>query len=110
METAAYYNTNKIEGEALASQKKKNISQEDRVLALFMRYPDKDFATHAIHTYVMPSARITSAQRAITNLTKKGFLEKNTTDKRIMGPYGTLVHTWRLKRHGKNLPEQLPVF
>jgi hypothetical protein len=101
MEPVAYYNTNKIEGEALASQKKKNISQEDKVLALFMRYPDKDFATHAIHAYVMPSARITSAQRAITNLTKKGYLEKNTTAKRIMGPYGTLVHTWRLNRRPK---------
>jgi hypothetical protein len=45
MEPAAYYNTNKIEGKALAEARQRNLSQEDRVLALFMRYPDKDFAT-----------------------------------------------------------------
>jgi hypothetical protein len=110
MEPAAYYNTNKIEGKALAEARQRNLSQEDKVLALFMRYPDRDFSPHAVQSYVMPNAPLTSTRRAITNLTKKGYLEKNTTAKRIMGPYGTLVHTWRLKRHGKNLPEQLPVF
>jgi hypothetical protein len=44
MEPAAYYNTNKIEGKALAEARQRNLSQEDKVLALFMRYPDKDFA------------------------------------------------------------------
>jgi hypothetical protein len=110
METAAYYNTNKIEGKALAEARQRNLSQEDKILFFFQMYPDRDFSPHAVQSYVMPNAPLTSTRRAITNLTIKGYLEKNTTAKRIMGPYGTLVHTWRLKRHGKNLPEQLPVF
>jgi hypothetical protein len=71
MEPAAYYNTNKIEGEALASARQRNLSQEDKVLALFMRYPDRDFSPHAVQSYVMPNAPLTSTRRAITNLTNK---------------------------------------
>jgi hypothetical protein len=39
MEPAAYYNTNKIEGKALAEARQRNLSQEDKILALFMQIP-----------------------------------------------------------------------
>jgi hypothetical protein len=39
MEPAAYYNTNKIEGKALAEARQRNLSQEDKDFILFSDVP-----------------------------------------------------------------------
>lgn len=64
------------------------------MLAFFVARPDGAWSPEQVHRAVMPRAPLTSARRAITNLTAKGLLEK--TDERASGLFGRPVHLWRL--------------
>ena len=100
----SYYNTNKETGEVLEKSREKAKSQEERILKIFnenQKFLDAtDYKTpfilapHSISESM--SIPITSARRALTNLTKAGKLEK--TDVMVTGPYGKKTHTWRLKK------------
>jgi len=103
-----YYNTNKEFGNDLISSNDKNKSQQERVLEYFFNHPINYLSVEKIHENVMPKARMTSAQRCVTNLTEQGFLEK--TENFTTSSFGKKVHTWRLitpqkykKGHQRNL-------
>ena len=97
-QTATYYNTTGLEGEALKKATESAHSQECAVLSLFKRYPNIPFRTHDVEHAMNRenrNMRTTSCQRAITNLTKRGLLVKSEKASG-MGPYGRPVHYWIL--------------
>lgn len=95
----SYYNTNREEGEVLELSDLTAKSQEEEVLAFFRQHPEGKFARFQINDFVLPRCRYTSVQRAITNLTIKGYLEKLGKEDMIMDPTtGKMVHRWRLRR------------
>jgi hypothetical protein len=88
-----YYNTNDESGETLGNSQQQARYQEQVVLAYFRANRGLLFAPHEIP---MPAGTpLTSTRRAMTNLTKRGDLEK--THEMRMGTMGHMVHTWRLR-------------
>lgn len=94
-----YFNTNDLAGKDLARANAQADRQEDAVLAHFRRYPRALFTPEEIHRAVLPDAPLTSARRAITNLTTEGELVKTQSQRK--GKYGKPVYCWRL-----NVPPQ----
>lgn len=90
----SYYNTTASEGAELREFKRKAKAQEVAVLDYFMAHPGRDFTPEDIGREVLPNAPRTSWGRALSNLTRAGFLEK--TDKQVRGMYGRPVYYWRL--------------
>ena len=100
--TQTYYNTNREEGETLQRSLDQAGKQDDRVLEFFREHPNGLFSREEVNRRVLPEAPYTSAQRSITNLTDRGYLEKTVI--MAMGQWGKMVHTWRLKR-GREIRE-----
>jgi hypothetical protein len=69
--------------------------QDDAVLRWFRGHPGREFTPEEVHAACMPHAPLTSARRAITNLTTARRLEK--TSRTRVGQYGRRAHTWRLR-------------
>lgn len=69
--------------------------QDDLVLAWFRARPHVEASPEDVHAAVMPAAPLTSARRAVTNLTARGLLEKLPYTR--LGHYGRPVHVWRLR-------------
>ena len=90
-----YYNTNKESGETLEKSQVKTTSQEDKIYEYFKTIQSYYVAPHQLVGLLSNNTPITSIRRAITNLERAGKLIK--TDKMIMGNYGKMVHTWKLK-------------
>jgi hypothetical protein len=90
------HNTTHLTGEALRKRRQDARDQQNVILGWFERYPDRLFAPHELVHLFPPAVPLTSIRRALTNLTTAGKLIK--TETRIDGPYGDLVHCWRLKR------------
>jgi len=91
-----YYNTNKESGETLTNSQAKTVSQEDIIYEYFLnRGVDYYLAPHLLQGIFPDNTPITSIRRAITNLEKRGKLIK--TNRMVMGTYGKMVHTWRIK-------------
>jgi hypothetical protein len=80
-------------------------TQEQLVLAFFQSHPDQSFSPEQIRESVLPSAPLTSARRAITNLTTSGELVR--TEGITVGNYGRPVGMWRL---AKRTVRQLGLF
>jgi len=104
-----FYNTTQLKNGDLDRAKKKASSQQERILAFFMSNPGRLFTPDEVWTHVFPvrdfgddsrNTPITSIRRAITNLTKAGYLEK--THQMKSGYYDKLVYCWKLARprHG----------
>jgi len=93
--TNSYFNTNKETGATLAASKKKAKSQEDIILAYARKNPGWIFSPSMVQNVVLSNAPLTSIRRAITNLTKRGKLEK--TNMQVMGIYGKKEYCWTLK-------------
>ena len=91
-----YYNTNKEAGETLKASRKKAATQEERILEFFKRHSRSELCPFEVAHILFPGTPITSIRRAMTNLTKKGYLEK--LDKFKPGAYGKQNHVWRLTR------------
>ena len=73
-------------------------SQEELILAFFEDNPQLYLTPDEVLKEVFYSYEerpLTSIRRAMTNLTKAGYLEK--TPVYAMGPYLRKVHTWRLR-------------
>ena len=93
----SYYNTTNLKGYDLKEARRKTNTQEDRILTFFEKNADKAFSPEEIQTYCMMANRpLTSVRRAITNLTKEGYLRKTSHMKQ--GNYGKPVHTWQFKQ------------
>lgn len=89
-----YYNTTNL-GEATESQFALQANrQETAVLEFFRRNKSEQFSPEDIHVAVLSTAPLTSARRAITNLTKHGHLVR--CDERVDGSFGRPVYLWRL--------------
>jgi len=90
-----YYNTNKESGETLTSSQGNTQSQENCILTYFRGGTYALSAPHNLEFLFDYKVPITSIRRALSNLEKGGKLIK--TDKMVMGNYGKMVHTWRIK-------------
>lgn len=92
-----YYNTNGDDEEEYNIDNVLAEKQEDKILAFFRLCPDSEFTPFEIRRCMnWHEVPITSVRRAMTNLTKHGYLEK--THNRVREQYGKANFTWRLKR------------
>ncbi len=90
-----FYNTIGEQGEELENSRNNAKSQEEKILHFFRFQHRYSYLTpFEVQYYVMPSVPITSVRRAMTNLTKKGYLRKMATQKRER--WGKYNYTWRL--------------
>jgi len=96
-----YYNTTNLKGDTLAQERQTAKTQEDLIIKFFQRgrlfRPSQLITMEALH----PNTPITSIRRAMSDLTKKGILEKTT--RKGFGPYGKREYYWRLKDRQKEL-------
>ena len=92
-----YYNTNHEEGLELEHSARKARAQEDAVLRFFAERPGEKFSREEVNARALPEAPYTSAQRAITNLTDDGLLEKLNEADMVRASTGKKVHRWRLR-------------
>lgn len=69
--------------------------QQRSVLDWFRRHPTMKCTPFEIHERVLPAAPVTSARRAMTNLTTAGLLVK--TEEQRQERYGRCNHLWRLR-------------
>lgn len=70
--------------------------QDDAVLEWFRAHPTALATPEEVWREVMPAAPLTSARRAITNLTARGLLLKTAHTRPTQ--YGRRAHTWCLHR------------
>jgi len=99
----SYYNTNELKGFDLKEARRKASTQEDRILTFFEKNKGNRYSPEDIQTYCQMANRpLTSVRRAVTNLTKDGYLRKTKTMK--PGMYGKQVHTWEFSS-GQNQGE-----
>ena len=90
-----YYNTNNETGETLKNSWQTASSQELKIKKYFIENKDAKLHPHQILQIVFNNeAEITSVRRALTDLTKDGFL--NVSQDMVMGFKGKRVHTWEL--------------
>ena len=102
----SYHNTTNLNGEELKEAKRNAVTQEENVIDIFEHltivYGKEQLLTPSrIESQWINLLRgrkrfppITSIRRALTNLTKKGKLEK--TNKMEVGKYGKPEHCWKL--------------
>ena len=101
----AYHNTTNEDGPQLARFQKHAKTQEAQILKVFRDAWVKNKGSTLSPSQVydrlwynrdtkQASYLLTSIRRAITDLTKEGYLVK--TDKKIKGPYGRPEYLWRL--------------
>lgn len=89
-----FHNTVRAAGRQLAHYESAATTQELAVLAYFEQRPAAELTPEDIQRAVLPKSPLTSARRAITNLTTEGRLVKLAKQRR--GQYGYPVHCWRL--------------
>lgn len=99
----SFYNTTNETGPTLAEYRHKAESQEAAVLTFFTQRGGL-WTPSEVRREALPHAPLTSARRAISNLTAAGKLVR-TTVKRL-GDYGRREHAWALP----NDPEQPDMF
>jgi predicted HTH transcriptional regulator len=87
----SFHNTTNESGNQLQIFTQKAENQDQKILSLMMMY--KELSPSDVWKYYnnMP---ITSVRRALSNLTKKGYLEK--TDKKKIGIYGRDEYVWKI--------------
>jgi hypothetical protein len=91
-----FYNTTGLEGDKLKQRQIKVGSQNEAILNFFRNHPDRNFTPDEVWTAMMlPKTPLTSIRRAITDLTKLGYLIK--TPVKRMGIYGIETGTWKIK-------------
>jgi len=94
-----FHNTLNLPESELKARQFKAGSQNAKILEFFKWNPGKLYTPFEIQNYACFSGNgyltpITSIRRAMTDLTKLGYLEK-TKEKRA-GEYGELNYCWRL--------------
>lgn len=89
-----FHNTLDLPESDLKVRQLKAGSQNQKILAIFRNNPDEHYTPFEIWAVHYPHAPLTSIRRAMTDLTKLGYLEK-TKEKRA-GEYGELNYCWKL--------------
>jgi hypothetical protein len=87
----SHFNTTNESGKQLSLLNEIAVNQEEKVLELFTIY--KKLSPSDVHKYYSQNP-ITSLRRAISNLTKKGFLIK-TNEKKI-GEWNRNEYIWEI--------------
>ena len=91
-----FHNTTDLQGEDLKKRQIKAGSQNAEILTYFQLFPHHSFTPWELQQRMnIRHAPITSIRRAMTDLTKLGYLEK--TSEKYPGPYGDLCYAWKLK-------------
>ncbi len=101
----SYHNTTEVRGDTLTQYEEKAVNQETKILNYLIAgrrqtldksgYWDVSITPSWVVKHVFSdSIPITSARRAMSNLTKAGELTK--THMKTKGPYGRPEHQWRL--------------
>lgn len=93
-----FYNTIEAKPEEVHKYEITNYKQEERVLFFFQDNPGKEYTPMEVWLRVFRKEKVplTSVRRAMSNLTKRGFLEK--TEIQRMGVFGKYNYCWRLKQ------------
>ena len=100
----AYHNTTDSFGDELASYEHLARAQDDRIYEYFTARPYAEKTPSQIHRDLFcERVPLTSVRRAMTNLTKRGLLEKTTNQK--TGPYGRPEYLWRLPKGQQDMWE-----
>lgn len=99
----SFYNTIGLQGQDLKKSEFKAGGQEARILEFFNEYSKgMSYTPFEVLKYVFSgNVPITSVRRALTNLTKGGYLEK--LEDKTMGEYGQLNHRWKLKDQSQQI-------
>ncbi len=87
----SYHNTPNMTGAKLIEKEISAKTQEEKILDFFRRNRTAHTPFH-VQRKLMPNVPITSIRRAITNLTKQGYLRK--TRLQVEEVYGTVNYTW----------------
>ena len=90
-----YYNTTAEHDPELGEYMESAKGQELEVLRFFYNNKGKLFTPAEVHSELKGVGLLTSVRRAMTNLTKRGFLEK--TDVKKKGLFDRSNFCWRLK-------------
>lgn len=96
-----YYNTTREKEKQLRLNFDKAKNQKQKVLGIFQAIPTASYCADDVlsalkHLEAIDlNTPITSIRRAISDLAKEGYLLK--TDKKVMGNWGRLTYTWRLR-------------
>ena len=72
---------------------RKAAKQDCKVLYFFRAHPFRDFTPPEVHKAIGYPGPVSSVRRAITNLTKEGWLQK--TGNLRPGEFGTSNNCWR---------------
>lgn len=98
-ELGKFYNTAELEGLPLDEARGRARSQELLLLSQFRRQPDRPMTREDAGKVLGNHVPLTSAGRALFNLTEAGFIEKlPMAERRTDGRYGMQIHSWRLRR------------
>lgn len=94
-----YYNTNHEEGTELLESESKAQTQEELILEYFQFNPGLQLTPFGVKSkldWLFHHVPITSIRRAMTNLTKAGYLMK--TNFKETGKYGKKNYLWSLNK------------
>jgi len=89
-----FHNTIGLIDPALTIRVNKNARQRDVILQLFREHGELS-PVHCHNLFGTMFTPLTSIRRAISDLTKEGYLVK--TDRMVKGIYGEPNHIWRVK-------------
>ncbi|MBL6985275.1 MAG: hypothetical protein ISR74_06750 [Candidatus Thioglobus sp.] len=99
-EMISHHDTTNLSKEDLVLAEKRAKKLEEHVLDLYqkrwMEYISPPSAKRHIDKILQKDTLLTSVRRAISNLTRDGYLEK--TDVMVDGGHGSPVHCWKLKQ------------
>lgn len=88
----AFFNTTNEKGEELEERIEKASTQDELVLKFFRFHKGLSFTPFEVHEHITQGCPITSVRRAITNLTKRGYLVKTALKQE--GGYGQKNCKW----------------
>lgn len=88
----SFYNTTGERGQQLLDFDRQARGQERLIFGFFRSRPGQPFSPSQVQTALLPETPLTSIRRAMTNLTKRGFLLK--TDRKVIGAYARPEHLW----------------
>ncbi len=95
-----FHNTVHLEGEELEKQEAKTVKQDQLILDVFKRHSTSKFTAFMVLDLLQtdkPKPPITSVRRAMTNLTKAGYLIK--TEERKEERYGVKNYLYTLNNN-----------
>ena len=97
MEMSDYFNTTFENGNTLVKSVRKCLDQESKILRFMNITPNECFSPSELFRLINWNGNtpLTSVRRAISNLTRKGFLYK--TNSQVIGLYGKREFKWGVR-------------